>query len=104
MYDDLQGLLRQRMKRIAELDSKINQVNIAIQNVGSKAATAEEVYATMRIIVDMMDIMPSVTNQEIMHALLDSVQIYPDRQRTAYGSKVFGLRFPLNLTVFRRKM
>lgn len=43
MYDDLQGLLRQRMKRISELDNKINQVNIAIQNAVSKVATAEEV-------------------------------------------------------------
>ena len=95
MYDDLQGLLRQRMKRIAELDSKINQVSIAIQNAGSKAATAEEVYATMRIIVDMMDIMPERDEQEIMHALLDSVQIYPERQPNGLWIKSVRFKVPL---------
>ena len=120
------------MKRISELDSKINQVSIAIQNAGSKAATAEEVYATMRIIVDMMDIMPERDEQEIMHALLDSVQIYPERQpnglwiksvrfkvplefdgvssqfilsgsQVASGSRAFVSKSRWNLTVFRRK-
>ena len=95
MYDDLQGLLRQRMKRISELDSKINQVSIAIQNAGSKAATAEEVYATMRIIVDMMDIMPERDEQEIMHALLDSVQIYPERQPNGLWIKSVRFKVPL---------
>ena len=93
--DDLQGLVRQRMKRIAELDSKINQVSIAIQNAGSKAATAEEVYATMRIIVDMMDIMPERDEQEIMHALLDSVQIYPERQPNGLWIKSVCFKVPL---------
>ena len=95
MYDDLQGLLRQRMKRISELDSKINQVSIAIQNAGSKAATAEEVYATMRIIVDMMDIMPERDEQEIMHSLLDSVQIYPERQPNGLWIKSVRFKVPL---------
>ena len=95
MYDDLQGLLRQRMMRISELDSKINQVSIAIQNAGSKAATAEEVYATMRIIVDMMDIMPERDEQEIMHALLDSVQIYPERQPNGLWIKSVRFKVPL---------
>lgn len=95
MYDDLQGLLRQRMIRISELDSKINQVSIAIQNAGSKAATAEEVYATMRIIVDMMDIMPERDEQEIMHALLDSVQIYPERQPNGLWIKSVRFKVPL---------
>lgn len=95
MYDDLQGLLRQRMKRIADLDSKINQVSIAIQNAGSKAATAEEVYATMRIIVEMMDIMPERDEQEIMHALLDSVQIYPERQPNGLWIKSVRFKVPL---------
>src|SRR5699024_5646441 len=88
-------LLRQRMKRIAELDSKINQVSIAVQNAGSKAATAEEVYATMRIIVDMMDIMPERDEQEIMHALLDSVQIYPERQPNGLWIKSVRFKVPL---------
>ena len=95
MYDDLQGLLRQRMKHIAELDTKINQVNIAIQNAGSKAATAEEVYTIMRNIVDMMDIMPERDEQEIMHILLDSVQIYPERQPNGLWIKSVRFKVPL---------
>ena len=77
------------------MDSKINQVSIAIQNAGSKAATAEEVYATMRIIVDMMDIMPERDEQEIMHALLDSVQIYPERQPNGLWIKSVRFKVPL---------
>lgn len=72
------------MKRVTELDSKINQVSIAIPNVGSKATVAEEVYAIIQIIVDMMDIMPERDEQEIMHALLNRVQIYPKRQPNGF--------------------
>lgn len=100
IYDDLQGLLRQRVKRITELDNKINQVSIAIQNAGSKAATAEEVYATMQIIVDMMDIMPERDEQKIMHALLDSVQIYPERQPNGLWIRRVRFKVPLEFNGF----
>ena len=49
----------------------------------------------MRIIVDMMDIMPERDEQEIMHALLDSVQIYPERQPNGLWIKSVRFKVPL---------
>lgn len=96
MYDDLQGLLHERIKNISKLDMRINQVGIAIQNADTKAVTAEEVYAIMRTMVDMMDIMPAEDERKIMHAMLESVQIYPERQPNGLLVKSIRFKVPLS--------
>ena len=58
MYDDLQGLLREYTKNIAELDSNTNKTNIAIENATNKQVSAQEVYNIMQTIIELMDIMP----------------------------------------------
>ena len=95
MYEDLQGLLREHTKNISELDSRINQVSIAIQNADSQAATAGEVYEVMRTMVDYMDIMPAEDERTIMQTLLESVQVYPERQPSGLLVKSVRFKIPL---------
>ncbi len=95
MYEDLQRLLREHTKNISELDARINQLSIAIQNADSQAATAEEIYGVMRTVVEFMDIMPAEDERKIMQMLLESVQVYPERQPNGLLVKRVRFRIPL---------
>ena len=96
MYDDLQGLLREYTKNIAELDNNINKTNIAIENATNKQVSAQEVYKIMQTIIELMDIMPEEDEQKIMNALLDSVQVYPEKQPNGLQVKSVRFKVPLN--------
>lgn len=97
MYDDLQGLLREYTKNIAELDSNSNKTNIAIENATNKQVSAQEVYKIMQTIIELMDIMPEEDEQKIMNALLDSVQVYPEKQPNGLQVKSVRFKVPLNI-------
>lgn len=97
LYDDLQGILHEHVKKITELNAQINKVNIAIQNASSKAITANEVYRIMRTAVELMDIMPAEDERKIMHMLLESVQVYPERQTNGLLVKKIRFKVPLEI-------
>ena len=95
MYEDLHSVLRQRAQSIAELDDKIEQVTMAIHNAGTQQLTAERVRTIIGTIFDMMDIMPAEDERTIMHALVDSIQIYPKALPNGLILKSIRFKVPL---------
>lgn len=96
MYEDLQSLLREHTKNISELDAQINQISISIQNAGSQAATAEDVYQIMRAAIEYIDLMPDEDERTIMQSMLESVQVFPERQPNGLLVKSVRFKVPLN--------
>ncbi len=95
LYEDLHSVLRQRAQSIAELDNKIEQVSMEIHNAGRQQVTAERVRAIMGTIFEMMDIMPAEDERTIMHALVDSIQIYPKARPNGLILRTIRFKVPL---------
>lgn len=77
LYEELQSVLRERLRSIAQLDEQIERVSREIHNAGRQAATADHVRTFIHAVVDMMDLMPSEDERNIMQTILHSIQIHP---------------------------
>gem|GEM_PF-5983837 len=77
MYENLQSVLRERLRSIAQLDEQIERITREIHNASRQTASADHIRAFIHAIVDMMDVMPSEDERKIMQTILHSVQIHP---------------------------
>ena len=76
MYEELHFVLRQRAQPIADPDDKIGYVFMEIYNVGRKNLTAEEVCMVVDTLTQHMNMWPADEERSIVHALVDSIEIY----------------------------
>ena len=96
MSDTYDGILRERVASIAELDRKIEDVGVAIQNATSRTATVERTMAMLDVAVDLMEVlMPPEQERRIVHLLIESIQIFPEPMPDGLILKSVKFRIPL---------
>lgn len=96
MYDTLQGILRERFESIAALDRRIEDVSIAIHNAANEAATAEYTMGLMDTAVDLLGVLTEPEEERrIVHALIESIQIFPEPMPDGLILKSVRFRVPL---------
>ena len=97
MYETLQGILREHVASIAELDRKIEEVGIAIHNAAHETAVAEHTLElTKAIAAEMMDVlMEPEQARRIFHLLIESIQIFPEPMPDGLILKSVKFRIPM---------
>lgn len=97
MFETLQGVLRERVSSIAELDRKIEDIGIAIHNAAHETAVAEHTLElTKAIAADFMyDLMDPEQERRIVHLLIESIQIFPEPMPDGLILKSVKFRIPI---------
>ena len=96
MYDTLQGVLQEHIASIAELDRKIEDVGVAIQNATNETATVERTMAMLNVAIDLMgELIEPEQERRIIHTLIESIQIFPKPMPDGLILKSVRFRIPL---------
>lgn len=98
MYDDLQEILHGYTKNIADYDAQIRKTTLAIENVENSAVSAQHVQAFLQSIIQDMDTLTMEQERAMMNTLLQSVEIYPERQvEDGAWVRRITFKFPINI-------
>lgn len=96
MYDTLQGILHERIESIAALDRRIEDVSIALHNAAHRSAMSDHTMELMQVAVDLMGVlMDPEQERRIVHALIESIQIFPEPMPDGLLLKSLRFRVPL---------
>ena len=97
LYADLQGLLRELSNNIMEYEENIAKLELKIANARGKQLTAEKVYEVMAAVIQEIDSAPDEDKRLFMNYLLDSVQLYEQRQPNGLWVKSVRFKVPLEI-------
>lgn len=97
LFDDLQGILRQHTETIAGIEKNIRKTEIAIQNSASQQDTARYVQAYMEVMIESISELPYDMEKELMNALLDRVEVFPEPQENGQILKLVRFKIPMEL-------
>lgn len=94
LYDDLSNCLQEFTRNIAELDASISKTKISIEGVKSKQLSFMTVDELKKFTVQIFDEMPDAAKKEFMNYIIESIEIYPERQKNGRQVKSIKFRIP----------
>ncbi len=94
LYEDLSNCLQEFTRNIAEIDASITRTKISIEGVRSKQLsfmTIDELKAfTKKVFTEM----PDAAKKEFMNYIIESIEIFPERQKNGRQVKSIKFRIP----------
>ena len=101
VYDDMfstfQDMIHEITINIAQMDENIYKTEMAISNVHNNQYSAETAYKIMSSMIELIDCMPDEDERFVMNFLLDSVQLYKERQPNGLWVKSVRFKIPINI-------
>ena len=97
MYKDLQGVLRQIEESITVLDGQIEEINIRIYHAREGSMSQERALQIVNEKVRNVGAWPADDKREVMHEVLESVEIRPEPTLGGSYVKRVRFKFPVSL-------
>ena len=93
LYAGLQEILRQIIKDITDLDSRIAEISNRIRNAEEGAISAEQMLRSFQTTMDNFDLWPDEVQRDILHGMFSSIELLPESRPG--GQRVKSVRFKL---------
>ncbi len=97
LFDDLQSILREHTETIAGIDKNIRRTETAIQNSTSRNDTARYIQVYMKAMIEFISELPYDMEKELMNALIDRVEVFPEPQENGQIVKLIRFKLPMEL-------
>ena len=97
LFDDLQSVLREQTEVILGIEKNIRKVELAIQNSASQQDTAKFVLAFMQVMIESISELPYDMEKEVMNALLDRVEVFPEPQENGQIVRLVRFKIPIEI-------
>ena len=97
MYDDLQDVIRGYTKSIMEAESQIRKIELALENSQDKEKIETWLRSMIKRVIDGTEDMSQERERDLMHALIESVEVYPEQKKNGLWVKKVVFKFPINI-------
>lgn len=97
LFDDLQSVLREHTETIAGIEKNIRRTETAIQNSTSRNDTARYIQVYMKAMIEFISELPYDMEKELMNALIDRVEVFPEPQENGQIVKLIRFKLPMEL-------
>lgn len=93
LYEDLSGCLQEFTRNVAEIEANIAKTNISIESVKANQLSFLSVDELKKFTNEVFSQMPSAAKKEFMNYIIESVEVFPERQKD--GRQVKSVKFKI---------
>lgn len=94
-YERMQGRLDRFYIELDELEKKIDEVVVRIQNIKLDKLNADSIYNILRMFDRLYNEFTDMEKKEFIHSFVEKVEIYPEEQEDGRILKSIKFRFPV---------
>ncbi len=95
LYDDFMEVVRGLTEQIAKIDTDLVRNHLAMENARAETFSVEQYYGMLGMIIENLEMASDENLKYLMNAGIESIEIFPDRQK--YGRWIKSVKFKMNL-------